>query len=215
MNSVVSASAFVLVEVSDSDQGLSICVETERLRITSIKDKFEPQLVELYGSSEVNALVGTGATLTPDAVRAKIKRWFARFSAHNPLAGYVVTEKTTNTFVADIVLKPIKDRSGPKIRFLPGIIEIGFLSTPTQMGKGYAKEYTNAVIHHLVPKLMELGYGVKESPDSSKIHRIEKIMATTSTLNVRCQSVLLKSMSFMGVKLRYGSDRHWYEHTYE
>ena len=199
----------VKVDVRDDSRGLSVKVETARLRILSVcTEEYTPSLVALYGDKRVNALVGTGSTLDESAVHAKIKRWHSRWSDHNPLAGYVVVKRGTGEFVGQIILKPVKIRLEEGIDFVPETIEIGFLSEEKHWKNGYGKEFTHAIVHHLVPDLISKGYSVKGRP-------IRNIIATARIDNDASNSVLRSLMDYTGENPRYGGIRKWYSHVYK
>lgn len=198
----------VSVHISETPGLLSVEVETSRLKILSANtDEYEHELAKLYGSEKVNAFVGAGTTLRESAVHEKIQRWMNRWSEHNPLSGYVVVSKDTGEFVGQIILKPVKDRASTELAFLPGIIEIGFLSKEKHWGQGYGKEFTHAMVHHLVPQLIKNGYTVKGCP-------IDTIMATAREDNIASNRVLDKFLKFIELKPRYGGPRMWYKHNY-
>lgn len=57
----------VKIAIHETERSLSIEIETARLKIVSVtNDNYNSPLIDLYGSKEVNALVGSGATLEPE-----------------------------------------------------------------------------------------------------------------------------------------------------
>lgn len=205
--SCVQKNGPVTIQLTDTpEEGLFIQMETARLRIISVNSReYEPQLTALYGSKEVNRLVGSGATLPPDLVSAKIERWIKRWKEHNPFgAGFVVLKKQTGEFVGQIIVKPYKDKSVPERRYFPEMAEIGYLSMPEDWGKGYGKEFTHAMIHHLLPHLIHAGYKVAGHP-------LKTLIATTRLDNVASAKVLSTFMQYTGDAIRYGGLRKWYE----
>jgi len=198
---------YVHIEAENPDTGLSIKVETERLKILSVNStQYADSLVKLYGDKDVNALVGNGSTLSEEDTHQKIQRWIERWQKQNPLSGYVVITQS-GKFVGQIVLKPVKDKSGPELTFLPNTIEIGYLSKKKRWGNGYGKEFTHAIIHHLVPFLIQMGYKVEDQP-------ITTIIATARPDNSASCHILETFMHFMGKAFRYNGPRMWYQHTY-
>lgn len=185
-----------------------IRIDTQRLTILSVNtDEYNEELIALYGSKKVNQLVGTGSTLERDAVAAKIQRWHKRWAENNPFSGYVVIEKDSGKFVGQIILKPVKNKAAGPGHFIEGVAEIGYLSMPEHWGKGYGHEYTHAMVHHLLPKLIASGYRVAGHP-------ITSVMATARIDNIASNCVLKKSMTHTGTKERYGAPREWYEHRF-
>lgn len=199
----------VSIQLNHTDKGLFVEIETTRLRILSVNtDKYESQLIALYGNKEVNKLVGTGATLNPELVRQKIQRWINRWSAHNPFSGYVVLERDTGDFVGQIILKPVKDKTAEKLTFLPGIAEIGYLSMEKHWRKGYGKEFTHAIVNHLVPCLIKQNFQVKGNS-------IRSLIATAGCNNTALNRILNIFLRFTQEKERYGSARMWYQQDYK
>ncbi|MBS0619992.1 MAG: GNAT family N-acetyltransferase [Verrucomicrobia bacterium] len=186
---------------------LQVIIETARLRIQSVNtNEHLSQLIDLYGSKEVNRLVGAGETLDAQSVTEKVARWNQRLSENNPFVGYVVLEKAGD-FVGDIILKPLKDKEAGPGKCVDGAVEIGYLSVPAHWGKGYGKEYTHAMVCHLIPALKDQGYTIQG-------RQITSIMATTSVENFGSQHVLSKFMDHTGTRDRYGSPREWYTRQY-
>jgi RimJ/RimL family protein N-acetyltransferase len=198
----------VSIQLKHTDKGLFVEIETIRLRILSVNtDKYESQLIDLYGDKEVNKLVGTGSTLSAELVSQKIQRWINRWSAHNPFSGYVVLERHSGNFVGQIILKPVKDKSTEELTFLPGIAEIGYLSMKMHWRKGYGKEYTHAIVNHLVPCLIKQNLQVKGCS-------IRSLIATAGCNNTASNRILNTFMRFTQEKERYGSARMWYQQDY-
>lgn len=199
----------VSIQLNRTDKGLFVEIETMRLRIVSVNtDKYESQLIALYGDKEVNKLVGVGTTLNAELVSQKIQRWINRWSAHNPFSGYVVLERNTGDFVGQIILKPVKDKSAEKLTFLPGLAEIGYLSMEKHWRKGYGKEFTHAIVNHLVPCLIKQNFQVKDNP-------IRSLMATAGCNNTASNRILNVFLRFIHEKERYGSARMWYQQEYK
>src|SRR3569832_970372 len=199
----------VSVQLHRTDKGLFVEIETTRLRVLSVNtNKYEPELRALYGDKEVNKLVGTGATLSADLVSQKVQRWINRWSANNPFSGYVVVERGTGDFVGQIILKPVKDKSKEELTFLPGIAEIGYLSVEKHWSKGYGKEFTHAIVNHLVPVLIEQKFHVKGHP-------IRSLIATAGCNNTASNRILNIFLRFTQEKERYGSPRMWYQQDYK
>ncbi|MBS0636428.1 MAG: GNAT family N-acetyltransferase [Verrucomicrobia bacterium] len=197
----------VKVFLEEKEDSLVVEIETLRLKILSVNtDQYKRSLVDLYGDRTVNQCVGTGATLSAELVSAKIRRWNTRWSEKNPFSGYVVVKKDTEEFVGQIILKPVKDRSAPGT-FITGTAEIGFLSCEKHWGNKYGQEFTHAMVHHFLPKLIDLGYEVKGHP-------ITSIMATARIDNIASNCVLKKLLNHTGTKERYGAPREWYEHKF-
>ncbi len=191
------------------DSGLFVEIKTARLKIISVSTtEYESQLIALYGDKDVNALVGTGATLEAALVKDKIQRWIARWSANNPFSGYVVLEKSTGDFVGQIILKPVKDKSTTPPTFIRGTAEIGFLSRKEHWGKGYGKEFTNAIVNHLAPMLINDRFLVGN-------HEFHTLIATAGCNNAASNRVLSLFMQCTGEKERYGSLRIWYQKKYD
>lgn len=199
----------VKIDLQRSEENaLSIKIETKRLIIESVNStQYLSDLIELYGSKSVNALVGDGSTKDADSTAEKVERWIARWSNNSPFAGYIVREKDSGKFVGQIILKPVKATKKP-VSFIPGATEIGFLSKEAFWKKGYGKEYTHAMVHHLIPELIRQGYQVKETP-------IQSIMATARVDNKGSNAVLSKFMTYTETKARYGGIRNWYQHNYK
>lgn len=198
----------VSIQLNSTDKGLFVEIETKRLRILSVNtDKYESQLIALYGDKEVNKLVGTGATLSAELVSEKVQRWINRWSAHNPFSGYVVVKRDTGIFVGQIILKPVKDKSAKELTFLPGIVEIGYLSMEKHWGNGYGKEFTHAIVNHLVPCLIKHKFQIKDNS-------IKSLIATAGCNNIASNRILNIFLRFTGEKERYGSPRMWYQQDY-
>ena len=198
----------VCVQLKHKENGLFVEIETARLRILSVNtSEYEPQLRALYGDKEVNKLVGTGSTLDAELVSQKIQRWINRWSTHNPFSGYVVLERDTGDFVGQIILKPVKDKSAAALTFLPGIAEIGYLSMEKHWRKGYGKEFTHAIVQHLVPCLIKQKLQVSGYP-------IAVLIATAGCNNTASNRILKIFMRFIEEKERYGSPRMWYRQGY-
>lgn len=192
---------------------LFIRIETKRLLIVSVNTtEYKPQLTALYGDKKVNKLVGTGGTLNAELVSEKIQRWINRWAACNPFSGYVIIERSTGDFVGQIGLKPVKDKSAEKLNsekstFLPGLVEIGYLSMEKHWKKGYGKEYTHAIINHLLPYLIKQDFQVNGHP-------VKSLMATARCDNVASNGILRFFMRFTGERERYGCPRMWYQQEY-
>jgi RimJ/RimL family protein N-acetyltransferase len=198
----------VTVSVSKTKTALVITVETLRLRILSVNtEQYLLQLIDLYGSVAVNRLVGTGATLNATQVKEKVTRWIKRWSDNNPLSGYVILEKISGDFVGQIILKRVKDKTAEQIQFIPGVVEIGYLSAEHQWNKKYGQEYTYAMVYHLLPKIKEAGYSVEGKSISS-------VMATARVDNIASNCILSKFLTYDGEKPRYGGLRKWYSHNF-
>lgn len=199
----------VNIQLNSIEKGLFVKIETKRLLILSVNtNKYESQFIALYGDKEVNKLVGTGTTLSPNLVRQKVQRWINRWSAFNPFSGYVILEQNTGDFVGQIILKPVKNKSEEKISFLPGVAEIGYLSMKKYWGKGYGKEFTHAVINHLIPCLIREKFQVNGKS-------ITTLIATTDPNNIASNRILNIFMRFYQEKERYGSTRMWYRRIYK
>ena len=198
----------VKVDISSKDDSLSIVVETLRLRILSVTtEEYLLDLTDLYGSETVNRLVGTGTTLDAASVKAKIQRWIKRWSDKNPLSGYVIVEKDSGEFVGQIILKRVKDKSDKRVKFVAGVVEVGYLSAKKHWGKKYGQEFTHAVVYHLLPKLKEAGHSVEGRP-------FTLVMATARVDNVASNRILSKFLVHDGTKPRYGSPREWYHYDF-
>lgn len=197
------------VSLSHGPHGaLSIAVETERLKIISVTtDEYTEPLVDLYGSKEVNALVGSGSTQERDQVVAKIERWKTRWSHDNPTGGFVIVEKATGDFVGQIILKAVKDKTKEGKQYIPGQVEIGYLSVKKHWGKKYCQEYSGALLDHLIPALIAAKYDIAGKPLSS-------VMATARVDNGASNAVLRKFMTYTGTAPRYNGPREWYIRSY-
>lgn len=199
----------VSIQLNHTDKGLFVEIETMRLRILSVNtNKYESQLIALYGDKEVNKLVGTGATLSAELVIQKIQRWINRWSANNPFSGYVVLERDTGDFVGQIILKPVKDKSTEKLTFLSSVAEMGYLSMEKHWRKGYGKEFTHAIVNHLVPCLIKQNFQVKDNA-------IKSLIATAGCNNTASNRILNIFLRFTQEKERYGSPRMWYQQDYK
>lgn len=193
-----------IIEVGTYEQKLSIKVTTPHLEIFSVLDEtYLPQITELYGSKEVNRLVGDGSTLESDKVHEKVRRWIQRWSDQNPFAGYIVREKETHQLVGILVLKRFKDKNETPHKIVPGVVEVGYISMPQFWNKKYTQEMGRALCTTLLPHLQKNFKVVGQL--------ITRIVATAAVDNGASKAVLSKFMTYLGDAPRYNSPRSWYQ----
>jgi len=79
---------------------------------------------------------------------------------------------------------------------------------PDPFCKGYGKEFTHAIVNHLVPCLIKQNFQVKDNA-------IRSLIATAGCNNTASNRILNIFLRFTQEKERYGSPRMWYQQDYK
>lgn len=187
-----------MIDFVTSPNGLSVTIDTERLRLHSIEatDEEVDRSAVLYGSREVMAKFATGETRSRDDVIKRIKDvWARRWHEGDPYSAFSVFKKDTGEFLGHVVLG----------HSAPGISEIAYLFQRAHWGKGYGSEAVQAIVRDYALATVRAGYLLDGKP-------LEKIVATARPDNPASVRILQKAgMELVSEEEKYGSLRHHYK----
>lgn len=191
-NQMISAS----INFQESDEGVYVEIETERLLIRSYQDHDFENACQLYSNEELTKYFDNGQpksrlevkTLTEDMG----KKFFRK---REPFGLFSVFQKSSMAFIGHIDLIPTEE---------PGVIEVGFIFDKKYHKQGFCQEGVKALLCPYITEIIKKGvqcHGVS----------INKIMATVHPANTASKKVLEKiGMHFEKIGERFKSLRLWY-----
>lgn len=185
------------VQFSTSAQGLDVTIETDRLKIRSIRpdpDTYD-NYASLFGNAKVMEKYANGQTKTREQIQERIdKIWAKRWKEKDPYSGLAVFHKN-GQFIGHVILG-----HGDA----PGEAEIAYLFVPSAWKQHYGSEAVAALVNQYAPATIANGYLLEGKP-------LTKITATARPDNPASVRILEKlGMHFDKKDEKYGAIRHYY-----
>jgi RimJ/RimL family protein N-acetyltransferase len=175
---------------------LTIIIETDRLKICSVKPEYYDIYYKLFSDEKVMKNYEYGVPFIDHSIiKNRIDHWNEKWQQNNPYSGYAVFDKNTNLLIGHIDLETSDETE-------QGSIELGYIYFSEYWKKGYGTEAASAIIKILVPCLSIQKYTINNHP-------VEKIIATTHKDNLASQKILeTVGFNFDNLEIiRYGTKR--------
>jgi [ribosomal protein S5]-alanine N-acetyltransferase len=176
---------------------LSISLETQHLIICSVKLEYASDYYILFSDPEVMKNYEYGIPFMDHSIiKNRILDWVQKWQSFIPYSGYSVFDKAKKCFVGHIDLEVTNETAN-------GMIELGYIYMKQYWGRGIGTEAASAIIHYLVPSLIQHKFKVNK-------HHLKKVIATTKIDNAASQQILQK-VGFSKDNIiinRYGAERY-------
>lgn len=183
----------------ETDEGLTVTIDTERLRLTSVTEK-EKELyyTYLYSDQEVMEKFATGVTRTQEAAQGSVITWMERWKSKNPFSSLAVNTQDHDEFVGQVVLGYGEH---------PGESELAYLFAKKHWGQGLGTEAVTPVVKLYAHELAKKQYKVNGQPFTT-------IVATARVDNVGSVKILEKTgMTLEKEEEKFGHMRKHYRKT--
>jgi RimJ/RimL family protein N-acetyltransferase len=177
-----------------TEGALHISIETKRLLIESVTKENEADLISLYSDPIVMQKYNRGVPRDSALTKTRVYVWTYRWAHHDPFSMYSISDKITGEFIGCIGIQYSE----------PGETELDYCLHHKFWGKGYATEAVDAILHHLIPRLMLRGYHIDHKP-------LKRVIATARVDNP-ASTQILKSAEFKEGHTyeRFGSTRTFF-----
>lgn len=148
----------------ETDEGLSVTIDTENLRLSSITPEDKQRYFTLiYGNKEVMEKFGVGTPIAEDVVQKMVERDSERWRKKIPFSRFAIERNDLdNTFQGDIYLGDRNYEPTP-----PGTAELVYAYAKSSWGKGVGTEAAKAVVNHYAPELVRRKYQTNGAPFST------------------------------------------------
>jgi len=179
----------------ETDEGLTVTIDTERLRLTSVTEKEKKSFYTyLYGDQEVMEKFATGETRTQQAVQRRVTTWIDRWQSKNPFSSLAVNTHD-DEFVGQVVLEEGDN---------PGESELGYLFAKKHWRQGFGTEAVTPVVKLYAHELAKKQYKINGQP-------LTTIVATARTDNIGSVKILEKTgMTLEKEEEKFGHMRKHY-----
>jgi len=178
-----------------ADGELSVILETERLKIVSVRQEHLDEYVKLFGDPKVMEKFGDGKPKTQLYVQNRFVVWTDRWKTTDPYSALTIFSKASNEFIGHIVLG-----HGDK----PGEAEAACVIHEQFWKQKYGTEAAAALSGTYAPATVLAGYLLNGQP-------LEAIYATARIDNVGSNAILQqKGAKLITTSVEYGGIRHRY-----
>jgi RimJ/RimL family protein N-acetyltransferase len=187
------------VGFDETDEGLTVTIDTERLRLTSVKQEDDKQYhATLFGDVDVMKKFGTGDTRNPEQVTERVKGWADRWKKKIPFSSLAVRKQTDDNVIGQVVLG---------FGDAPGESELAYLFGREHWGQGFGTEAVLPVVKQYAPALASKKYEIDGQPFST-------ITATSRVDNPASIKILEKAgMTVEKQEEKFGHMRNHYRKT--
>lgn len=186
------------VGFDETDEGLTVTIDTERLRLTSVKQEDDRQYhATLFGEADVMKKFGTGNTRNLEQVVERVKGWVDRWKNKIPFSSLAVRQQDDDNVIGQVVLGMGNN---------PGESELAYLFGKEHWGKGFGSEAVGSVVNQYAPEL-------------AKKYEIQGQLFSTITATSRVDNVAsIKILEKAGMKIekqeeKFGDIRNHYRKT--
>lgn len=137
---------------SERDSSLSVQIETNDLRLSSLTEASRPDYEALFTDEETMRLYATGRPWEIDRITKVMSTWIGRWYTGDPFSAFTLSDKM-GTFIGHIVL----GHDEP-----PGVAALAYVINKAHWHKGWGTKAVEALIGAYAPLLKAQGFSLTE-----------------------------------------------------